>query len=263
VRVVPTRIGELGPFQQRLADTSQRHRYRTVGGPSAENCQSARLPKWCQWTVGHAQSALRTRDTRRVRPGARRFDASGRIAGSGKFTQGLTVFELNHGNLRAATSSSCATSGFIPQRLVNSVADVERLDHCQEAFARSCTRRRWARRQRASPRSAQHGRLPWDSQPPVSICISAGQRRSWVEPRVEAVLSGRHEGSNLQAVDGRSPIGSGEATMTNADSNPSHQIPILQFKNRQPFGQITSRIAATLYGKLGESSDKSDSIIGH
>jgi phenylacetate-CoA ligase len=27
--------------------------------------------------------------------------------------------------------------------------------------------------------------------------------------------------------------------MTNADSNPSHQFPILQFKNRQPFGQIT------------------------
>ncbi len=66
---------------------------------------------------------------------------------------------------------------------------------------------------------------PWDSPPPVSICISAGQRRSWVVPRVKAVLSGRHEGSNVQAVDGRSLIGSGEAPMTNADSHPSVQKP--------------------------------------
>lgn len=57
----------------------------------------------------------------------------------------------------------------------------------------------------------------------------------------EAVLSGRHEGSNLPAIDGRSRIGSGLAWMTNADSNPSHQFPILQFKKRQPFGQITSK----------------------
>jgi hypothetical protein len=44
-------------------------------------------------------------------------------------------------------------------------------------------------------------------------------------------LPGRHEGSNLQDVDGRSRIGSGEATMTNADSHDSRQFPIFQFKN--------------------------------
>jgi hypothetical protein len=57
----------------------------------------------------------------------------------------------------------------------------------------------------------------------------------------------KHEGSNLQDIDGRSRIGSGEATMTNADSNPSHQIPILQFKNRQPFGQITTNSAQVYF----------------
>jgi hypothetical protein len=38
-------------------------------------------------------------------------------------------------DLRAAASSSRATSGFIPRRRVNAVADVERLDHGQEAQA--------------------------------------------------------------------------------------------------------------------------------
>jgi hypothetical protein len=56
---------------------------------------------------------------------------------------------------------------------------------------------------------------------------------------VEAVLSGRHEGSNLQAVDGRSRIGSGFAWMTTADSHDSRPFPTLQLKNRQPFSQIT------------------------
>jgi hypothetical protein len=67
---------------------------------------------------------------------------------------------------------------------------------------------------------------------------------------VEAVLSGRHEGSNLQDVDGRSRIGSGFAWMTTADSHDSRQFPILQFKNRQPFGQITH------YSRTSQPSDK-------
>jgi hypothetical protein len=36
--------------------------------------------------------------------------------------------------------------------------------------------------------------------------------------------------SNLQAVNARSPMGSGEATMTNADSHDSDQNSTLQFK---------------------------------
>jgi hypothetical protein len=64
---------------------------------------------------------------------------------------------------------------------------------------------------------------------------------------VEAVISGRHEGSNVQAVDGRSRIGSGFAWMTNADSHDSDQFPILQLKNRQPFGQITTNIWISLH----------------
>ena len=53
--------------------------------------------------------------------------------------------------------------------------------------------------------------------------------------------------SNLQAVDGRSRIRSGEATMTNADSNPSHQIPTLPFKNRQPLSEFTRYPERTWY----------------
>jgi hypothetical protein len=67
---------------------------------------------------------------------------------------------------------------------------------------------------------------------------------------VEAVLSGRHKGSNLQAVDGRIRIRSGFAWMTNADSNPSHQFSTLQFKNRQPFGQITTYLGSRHDGKM-------------
>jgi hypothetical protein len=48
--------------------------------------------------------------------------------------------------------------------------------------------------------------------------------------------------SNLQAVNARSPMGSGEATMTNADSHDSDQNSTLQFKKRQPFGQITTTL---------------------
>jgi hypothetical protein len=47
---------------------------------------------------------------------------------------------------------------------------------------------------------------------------------------------------DLQDVDGRSHIGSGIAWMTNADSHDSDQNSTLQFKKRQPFGQITSML---------------------
>ena len=44
-------------------------------------------------------------------------------------------FDAKHGNLCLAASSSRARSGFLPRRRVNSVADVEGLDPCREAFA--------------------------------------------------------------------------------------------------------------------------------
>src|SRR5439155_23873630 len=42
---------------------------------------------------------------------------------------------------QSTTSSSRTTSGFLPRRLVNSVADVERLDHCRGARRQTSTRR--------------------------------------------------------------------------------------------------------------------------
>jgi hypothetical protein len=72
-----------------------------------------------QFTTGHACKAVR-----------------------GKFTQGRADFELKGGNLiHAAASSSRATSGFILRRLVNAVADVERLDPCRGARRQTSTRR--------------------------------------------------------------------------------------------------------------------------
>jgi hypothetical protein len=61
-------------------------------------------------------------------------------------------------------------------------------------------------------------------------------QKAWRQVRAKKA----HEGSNLQDVDGRSHIGSGIAWMTNADSHDSDQFPTLQFKKRQPFGQITN-----------------------
>jgi hypothetical protein len=142
------------------------------------------------------------------------------------------------GNLCLAASSSRPTSGFLPLRLVNSVVDVERLDPCQESEANEHAQgyglRSMCKASICSTWLASCGILRHLG--PSAFQPGSGDRGS---TSVEAVLSGRHEGSNLQAVDGRSRIGSGKAPMTNADSSPSHHIPILQFKNRQPFGQIT------------------------
>ncbi len=125
------------------------------------------------------------------------------------------------------------------------MADVERLDPCQEAFAREYTQgdgRGDDVQGIDLPKIAGHRGIL------RHLCPSAfqpgsGDRRS---KSVEAVLSGRHKGSNLQPIDGRIRIRSGFAWITNADSNPSHQIPTLQFKKRQPFGQITTDSCITL-----------------
>ncbi len=100
---------------------------------------------------------------------------------------------------------------------------------------------RWAPRRWARHRSAHNGR-PGVAFSATCVHLPFSRAAAGVQSTsVEAVLSGRHERSNLQAVEGRSRIGSGFAWRRATDSQHSRQFPILPFKNRQPFDQITKR----------------------
>lgn len=124
-----------------------------------------------------------------------------------------TGFEVNHGNRREAASSSRAASRLLPRRRVNSVADVERLDHCQEVFA------------------CEHAQ---------------GYGRGNDVQGIDLLNIAGHRGILRHLCPSAFQPGSGDrgSKRVEAVSHDSHQFPILQLKKRQPFGQITNSIAA-------------------